>query len=74
MWSESLFNGLFGLELDACPDSVAEEYGTPEGRVVTYGEMSSAACGDYWLQFEDSCYFKSSYLDSSINWEDADAR
>lgn len=73
MWASSLFSSFFELELDPCPDSVADLYGTPERGVVTLEETVSASCGD-WLEYEGSCYFKSSYLDVSINWEDADAR
>lgn len=72
-WSSSLFSKHFELELDPCPEAVAELYGTPQGGIVTLDQMLSENCDD-WLEFEGSCYFKSSYLESSISWKDADSR
>lgn len=75
-WSSSLFNNLFGLELDPCPADVADIYGTLEGEgggVVTREDLTSVSCGD-WLEYEGSCYFKSSFLEFSTSWEDASSR
>ncbi|CAM9848416.1 unnamed protein product [Ectocarpus fasciculatus] len=79
-WNSSVFSKFFEMELDACPESVSDLYGTPVGGVVSYQEVQSADCGDnddddsVWLAFENSCYYKSSYLDAAESWEDADAR
>lgn len=74
-WSSSLFSEFFDFELDPCPDGVGDFYGgEPEGGIVTLDELTSAACGDDWLEYEGSCYFKSSFVESSTSWEDADAR
>ncbi|CAN0534559.1 unnamed protein product, partial [Ectocarpus sp. 12 AP-2014] len=83
-WNSSVFSKFFEMELDPCPESVSDSYGTPSGGVVSYQEVLSADCHDndddndhsdsVWLAFENSCYAKSSYLDAAVNWEDADAR
>lgn len=78
-WTSSVFNTYFELELDPCPPSVAEIYGTPEGGIVPVEEVQSPDCGggdgeERWLAFEASCYSKSSFLDVALDWEDADAR
>lgn len=64
------------MELDPCPISVADIYGTPEGGIVSSKEVQSDDCGadDGWLAFEASCYSKSSFLDVALTWDDADAR
>lgn len=73
-WANSLFNTHFGEELDACPDLVRELYATTlEEGVVTLDSLGESTCED-WLTYEESCYFKSSYLDVSVDWADADAR
>lgn len=75
MWSSSVFSHFFEVELDPCPASVAELYGTPEGGIVSFEEVQSAGCGgDGWFSFESSCYSKSSYLGAAETWQDADAR
>lgn len=74
-----MFSKFFEVELDPCPSSVAEVYGTPEGGIVSFEDVQSADCGngdgdDMWFSLEDSCYSKSSYLDAAESWEDADVR
>ncbi|CAN0332801.1 unnamed protein product, partial [Pylaiella littoralis] len=75
-WVSSVFNTYFEMELDPCPISVADIYGTPEGGIVSSKEVKSDDCGadDGWLAFEASCYSKSSFLDVALTWDDADAR
>lgn len=74
-WSSSVFSKFFEVELDPCPSSVAEIYGTPEGGIMPFDEVQSAVCGDDgWFSFEASCYSKSSYLDAAETWQDADTR
>lgn len=73
IWADSVFRALFDLELDACPDEVADLYGEVEGGVVTLDSLQSPSCG-VWLAYENSCYSKSSYLDVAISWNDATAR
>ncbi|CAN0013007.1 unnamed protein product [Ectocarpus sp. 12 AP-2014] len=89
-WNSSVFSKFFEMELDPCPESVSDLYGTPPGGVVSYQGVLSADCHDndhdnddndnndnndsVWLAFENSCYAKSSYLDAAVNWDDADAR
>ena len=74
-WSSSLFNSFFDSELDTCPEDIAGIYGDmeQEGGIVTLDDLTSNACGD-WLEYDSSCYFKSSFLESSTSWEDAGAR
>lgn len=74
MWDNSLFNARFGDELDACPELVRELYAvTLEEGIVTLDSLEASTCGD-WLAYEESCYFKSSYLDVSMDWADASGR
>eukprot|EP00903_Cladosiphon_okamuranus_P014742 g13660.t1 len=73
-WSSSVFSKNFEVELDPCPSSVAENYGTPEGGIVSFEEVQSGDCGDGWFSFEASCYYKSSYLEAATTWQDADSR
>lgn len=72
-WDGSLFRELFEIELDPCPNEVADIYGVVEEGVITLENLQSPACGD-WLSYEDSCYTKSSYLDLATDWEHAIAR
>lgn len=71
-----MFSKFFEVELDPCPLSISEIYGTPQGGIVSFEEVQSADCGDdhVWFSFEASCYFKSSYVSAAETWEDADAR
>lgn len=68
-----MFAEMFENELDSCPDEVAELYTATMDSMITLESVQSSGCGD-WLSYQDSCYFKSSYLDLATTWVDAETR